>query len=266
MRMKKFAIVLVMVAAATGAQAQSKLKVFLTEKTPITIEVDGRHFDKTGTSITVGDLPPGKHYLRVFEMQRSRFGRPQEEVIYEGHVKTHPGNITLFELDAPSGNINVYDENLETYSSSPTIINPEENGQGARPYRGIPQPRYHNDGGDQQAQPETGMQPANNVQNTPPAAESTVTDARMAELKSKIAENGTDSKKLNDLKAALANDKLTTNQVSVMMDWLSFESSKVDFVEWAFPKTIDQQNFGSIELKFSYKDYQDEVDDFIKKH
>ena len=258
--MKKLALAAALVAVAVSAQAQSKLKVFLSEKTPISIELDGKHFDKTGTSITVGDLPPGRHYLRVFEMERSHFGRPQERVIYEGGVKTHFGNITLFELDAPTGNINVYDESMETYASSPTIMGTDENG---RPMQ--PGSRY--DGNRSQvSQPNENVQPVATPPIQPAAPESTLSDARMTALKAKVSENATDSKKLTEMKAELANDKISTNQVSVMMDWLSFESSKVDFVEWAFPKTTDQQNFGSIELKFSYKDYQDEVDDFIKKH
>ena len=69
---------------------------------------------------------------------------------------------------------------------------------------------------------------------------------------------------MNTLKDGLNGEKITTDQVSVMMDWFNFEATKVDFAKWAYPNTVDKENFISLENKFSYKNYQDDLDKFIK--
>jgi len=66
------------------------------------------------------------------------------------------------------------------------------------------------------------------------------------------------------LKDALANETFVTYQVGNMMDWFSFESSKVDFAEWAYTKTVDKENFTDLENKLTYKNYRDDLDKFIK--
>jgi Domain of unknown function (DUF4476) len=68
---------------------------------------------------------------------------------------------------------------------------------------------------------------------------------------------------MNLLKDELKNDKITTYQVSNIMDWFSFETSKVDFAKWAYNITLDKKYYRDLENKFSYKSYQDDLDKFI---
>ena len=50
----------------------------------------------------------------------------------------------------------------------------------------------------------------------------------------------------------------------VAVDWLSFESSKEEFAEWAYPITVDKDAYSSLESRFNYKNYQDDLDKFLK--
>jgi hypothetical protein len=74
----------------------------------------------------------------------------------------------------------------------------------------------------------------------------------------------TDVEITNQLKAALENETMTTFQVSELMELLNFESSKVDLAEWAYPKVTDKDFFGDLKNKLTYKNYQEDLDKFIK--
>jgi hypothetical protein len=109
-------------------------------------------------------------------------------------------------------------------------------------------------------------QPSYNQQGNqqPQEAQGTVTDAKMDDLKTSVAAKATDIEKTKLLKEELKNDKITTAQAGIIMDWFIFESSKVDFAKWAYNITVDKDYFPDLENKFQYKASQDDLDQFIK--
>ena len=50
------------------------------------------------------------------------------------------------------------------------------------------------------------------------------------------------------------------------MDFFNFEDSKVQFAKWAYPNTVDKENFATLESKLSYQNYVDDLDKFIKEN
>ena len=245
--MKKLVIILVLAAAGyTGSFAQCMLKVSLTSKQAINVALDGRYFNKRGTSVTVGDLPPGDHYLQIYTLVQKRNGRMREEVIYEGKISTNDGMITLFEYDSEKGgtiqeqDINSYVNDHPLPPGAPTGNNDNVNNNN------------NNDNNIQVASPVT----VNNI--------GTLTDSKTDQLKTQVDAKKTDSDKMKILKDVLKGEKITTDNVAYMMDWLNFESSKLDFVKWAYDLVVDKENYSMLDAKFSYKNYQDEFDNFIK--
>ena len=87
--MKRALIILALfVIGYDHAIAQCLLKVSLTNRQVINVAVDGRYFNKRGTSVTIGDLPPGNHYMQVYGIERKRNGKLREAVIYES-IRLH---------------------------------------------------------------------------------------------------------------------------------------------------------------------------------
>lgn len=243
--MKKTVFIFVLaVSCCFGAAAQSMLKVSTRDgNTPINVSVDGRYFNKRGTSVTVGELPFGRHYLKIFTLKYTRRGRGYEDVIFEGDVNTDDGMVTLFVYDPESGNADVQQQDMNTYlAAHPRPARGNWNGSNA---------------------------PGGYNRNTPaspaaPAPVSTLTDDRKNDLKGQVDAKKTDTEKMNLLKDALKNDKITTNQVGDMMDWFIFETAKEDFAKWAYSITSDKQYFSDLAGKFTYKTYQDDFDKFLK--
>jgi hypothetical protein len=264
--MKKSVMVLLALSFSfSGAWAQSMLKVRLADSSQFNVSVDGRYFNRRGTSITVGDLPPGEHRLKIFQTQLDRWGRGHEAVVFEGRVKTHEGMATLFGYDIDRDQVTETEQDMSAFPAPPPA---HQNGQRFRDQNydagnygnggngsnnGYSNNNYNNNGygGSQQS-------------SAPPAEPSTVTDAKMDDLKTATAAKATDIEKTNLLKDELKNDKISTAQIGVIMDWFIFESSKVDFAKWAYPITVDKNAFPDLENKFQYKASQDDLDQFLK--
>ena len=262
---KLFAVLIFIGAGITGAMAQSYIKVNLTDGSPLNVSVDGRYFNKRGTSVTVGDLPPGKHFLQIYTMRSDRRGRGREDVIYEGKVKTFNGGVTLVSYDPNSGEVMTYQQDASTYSfpqqQAPQQGNQQYPGNGYRRNNRFQQDngQYNNDNGQQYNNDNSG-----NAQPASPVQTGTLTEDKITQLKSKVQDAKTDVEITNQLKAALENETMTTFQVSELMDLLNFESSKVDLAEWAYPKVTDKDFFGDLKNKLTYKNYQEDLDKFIK--
>ena len=252
--MKNLSLILLLILASlSDAVAQSMIKVHLTDNTMINISVDGRYFSKKGTSITVGDLPPGRHLINIYTLQQDRRGRGHEESIYSGKVNTHAGYIAFLTYDPGTDQTDIQEQDINTYTQNTPAAN---NGGGNNVQPGQVNNNNNDYGNDNKYIPSGPV--------ASPVPTGTLTDAKTDNLKQSVAAKKTDTEKMNTLKDGLNGEKITTDQVSVMMDWFNFEATKVDFAKWAYPNTVDKENFISLENKLSYKNYQDDLDKFIK--
>jgi len=269
--MKKIIILLVfLVSGFASADAQSMLKVSLADRSVINISVDGRYFNKRGTTVTVGDLPPGRHSLKIFVASQDRRGRAREDVLYEGNVKTHNGSVTLFVYDANTDNIDIQEQDMDAYMANnpqPNNNAPMNNGNNGNNRFGYnDNNNYPNNQGNNNnyQNNNNGNYNNNNAPVASPAPVGTLTDDKTAKLKDRIAAKAADTQKLTELESALNDETYTTDQVGTMMDWLIFDETKVSFAKWAYTHVVDKDNFKSVENKFSYKNSQDDIDKFLQ--
>lgn len=254
-----FLILFSLIVLNTGAIAQSMLKVHLADNSQINVAVDGRYFNKTGTSVTVGDLPAGRHKLAIYTVVRTRYGRGREEMVYSGKVFTHEGNITIFSYDPYNHEKNEEEQDINSYTQNnpvPPARKPLHNG--ADTYGNNP-PQVNNNNNDYN----------NDNKYIPSPAASptgTLTDVKIDQLKTRVMDKKTDTDRMKLMKDALGGETMTTSQVGNMMDWYNFEDSKVQFAKWAYPNIVDKENFGTLESKLSYQNYVDDLDKFIKEN
>jgi hypothetical protein len=260
--MKSISLCLLCAAAFSGFQseAQSMLRVHLSDNDPITVSVDGRYFNRRGSSVTVGDLPYGNHTLKIFGMTRYYRGHRTLQQIYSGRVRTYQGMITQFEYDPSSGTVRTEDQDIQRDNHSRGSAQAE-----TYPERSNSNPSYTRENTQAATEPQEARPSSAPVASPVPAGDlTTLTDAKMSKLKSKADGKSNDTEKLNAIKEGLKNEKLSTYQVSEIMDWLSFENSKVAFAKWAYDKTSDREYYSDLNQKISNQAYQDELTEFIK--
>lgn len=272
--MKK--LILLLVVAFMGiadAVAQSQLRVHLADNSRISVAVNGRRFNTRGTSVTVGDLPPGRHSLRIYALTYDRWGRSFDRIVYQGSVVTRYMMATHFVYDRFSRRVNVRNVSLDgVYRNSPSDRHPD-NSQ----YR-----MNYDDGSDRTDNTNNSNyekydknQPAvaddeNRIPATPsgpvasPVPTGSFDDGESEKLKSKVEAKGTDTEKLKLIKETLKRETVTTFQVSYVMDWFLFESTKVEFAKWAYGITTDKDFYNDISAKFNYKSSKEELASFLQ--
>lgn len=280
--MKKLILATVIVATTPMvADAQSLLSVSLTDQAPITVSVDGRYFNKRGQTVTVGDLPQGRHWLKIYCYNRDRDGDTYGVVVYEGKVRTMRGQETVFTYDRYNGttvssvqpmnygsqgyesynnkNLNNYDDRSTQYQNQPGYDNYNNNS-------------YTNNTPDNQQVEAPAPLPEGTPLASPVSQEpevkvpkgTAVTTVVLDNLKKKADAKSNDTEKITVVKNGLNKSKLTSAQVAKIMGWFNFESTKEEFAEWAYTRTTDKDKYATtVRAKLTRKNYLDDFDTFL---
>lgn len=268
--------------------AQSMLKVSLANRQPITLSVDGRYFNKRGESVTVGDLPSGRHMLRVYITRRNEDGNMVPSIVYEGKVRTSFGLLTDYVIDIQGYNPNVV-STQKTIGEAMQELN-QDNGspidQRVSNYdqRGQQSLNLDTFGMSQQLGDQRDVAISDSIvpglpAGTPVASPISLSEEEQGKSKPKaspVAKNPkvaaiikalkplkTDTEKL--VKANEMVDKITLNSAGVaqIMTCFVFEASKVEFAKHAYARVTDKSNFKSVKTGLTMKSYRQEIDKLV---
>jgi|GEM_PF-456458 len=238
------------------------LRVRVSDNSPITIELDDRRFKPHGPSLLIGDLPKGRHYLRIFEY--GNYGGRHRNLVYEGVVKVHKNKITIAVLDVNTGYLD------ERFEDAPMQnMQQDNNGQAYNDNRGQ-QPmegnnnNYQNMNGNKEQAPPPPPPPAVKQYPPVPSEYSPVTADNISKTEAKVKDKITDTDKLKVLQSSLKKKSFNTDQLSLMMSWLTFEESRLELAKWAYVHTTDKNNFENLErTQFSENNNRYELDSYI---
>jgi hypothetical protein len=85
----------------------------------------------------------------------------------------------------------------------------------------------------------------------------------MSDLHSRVINRITDTDKLKLLQSVLGNRVISTEQAIQIVDWLSFESTKLEFAKWVYGNIIDRNNFWKIDSEFTFENTKTEFNNFL---
>ncbi len=258
--------------------AQSWLKVSLSDRSKITVAVDSRYFNQRGESVTVGNLPPGRHNVRIFTYRQDEDGTGYQKTVFEGMVKTYRDQVTIL----------TYDTYYRTTATSYAEGGYANNSQPGEQRHDYPENTNEQQTGNNQnynSQNNSNNQVDNSNSYQPPAAtsdratnepaaspvkkdeilnETPAKNAKLDKVKKKVLLKNTDTERMKLVNASFKKDRLSTDQVCKIMDWFSFESSKMEFAQWAYTHVTDKHNYSKTRDKLTYKSYREEMDQFLK--
>lgn len=265
--------------------AQSMLKVSLANRQPITLSVDGRYFNKRGESVTVGDLPSGRHMLRVYITRMNEDGNMVPSIVYEGRIRTSFGLLTDYVIDIQGYNPNVV-STQKTIGEAMQEMKQEQmatTDQRAGNYdqRGQQYMNMDTLGMGQQVDEQKSASVADSVVPALPAGTPVASPVSLSEEETSVnkpkASNApknpkvaaiikalkplkTDTEKL--VKANEMVDKIMLNSYGVaqIMTCFVFEASKVEFAKHAYSRVTDKGNFKSVKAGLTMKSYRQEID------
>ncbi len=245
--MKKLLLLLlgfVFTISVYAQEPRSILKIKLSNNQPLTIEIDGRRFNKVNTRLTVGDLPKGRHRLKVYRyIANSNGSGGQAKLVFEGSVKIAPYTMAYCIVDARTGRMEFYERDIDKpndaddreFNDDKTAANDTDDRRDGR---------NNDDRGSYNKKDVLSQKDVDNLK--------TLADARI-----------TDSDKLKLLQTELGKKYYTTEQVRTMMRWLSFESSKLDLAKSSFSRVTDKNNYKMLETEFTFSSSKEEFNEYI---
>lgn len=98
-----------------------------------------------------------------------------------------------------------------------------------------------------------------------PAQKQVLNAARINQLSAAVQEKITDTDKQKLMQQELSDLTMSTAQVSTMLDWLTFEGSKLEFAKWAYPRVNDRLSYGQLKSKFSFLSSKKAIDNLMLK-
>lgn len=227
----------------------SALKVVLNDGSPLVVTLDDRRYNKHGVSLTIGDLPPGKHYVKVYAYTPYK-GKPggNAELVFSGKIKIKPGTFAYAVVDPGNGTLSLTENPLSDQNSPPPQASPRSFNEGDRSQvtSSVSQPS---------------SSAADNTRAPVPPYDLTAMD--FANVKKVAGEKETDSEKLKAMQAALGEHTYSTDQVKEMLGWFSFDDTRVTFAKWCYPHVVDKANYGELSSIFSFENTRNDFDKFM---
>lgn len=221
-------VLVAMSSAFAGYHERSVLEIRLSDHSPLVVSVDGRNYNKHGRTVTVGNLPKGWHDLRVYEYLEYKKGGARAKLLYTGRIRIDAGTVTHCIVDVQTRRMRIKTMDLEdTYLD------------------------YDDDRDNDERRDDNSRR--GNVFST----------QDMDDLKARVDDRITDTDKLTLMKSVLSDRRYYSTQVRTMMDWLSFESSRVDFAKWSYDRALDKQDYWKLEDVFTFSSSKDEFNKHI---
>lgn len=228
-------IVITTYAGALAQGARSVLKFKFNDGSRIAVAIDSRYYDKEGKSITIGNLPEGRHYIKIFKFvpyRNESGGRARE--VYKGGIRISSGTITQFTYDMRDGKLYANTEFLDANYRD------EED-----------KDSYRNNRNDDRGRTDDVYY------------SNTWREQDMNDLKQRVNERITDGDKLKLMQSALKERSYTTAQMATMLGWLSFDDSKVTLAKWGYDYVSDKQNYWKLESEFTFSGSKEEFNSYI---
>ncbi len=266
--MKKLLGVFVLFIGTADVFGQSMLHVRFADNSRFNLEINGRYFDKRGKSLTVGDLPTGRHQIKIYSVAYDRWGKPYDKPVYQGIVRTYWGTMTYFSYDPYSREVVTHQELYDDASKYEADQPSAEKSRVEERYRELhrtnePQAETAQRSEYRKSSPVEDSRVVSPVPNR--VAMGSFSEREEGKLKYKVDMRETDTDKLKVIKSGLRREKVSTYQVGQIMDWLLFESTRVEFAKWVYSNVVDKESFSSLYEKMSYKSSKEELRQFVAR-
>lgn len=243
--------------------AQSRrcaIQVRSRDNRPITIVMDGRHFRKYGTVLTLGDIPEGRHELKVYyyypaETRRGSYsGRytGRAELIYKERIRIDGGMMYYCVVNPDRGTMRVEESRMISLDERSTAYPIDGNAD------------FSDGSNDESWEYDRGR----NDQSSSLSyynEKNRISESQMALLKSSVNEKNAASDKVRTIKMYLENKTLITEQVLEILNWLSFEGSKVEVAKYCYPKVSDPDNYLMVSNKLGFQSSKRELEQEMQR-
>ncbi|MEN9339623.1 MAG: hypothetical protein RIQ62_935 [Bacteroidota bacterium] len=282
-RILLFALLLCVVIPSFASWKRAMLRVKHELGRNISIEIDGRRYNKMSRSLTVEDVTPGRHRVRIFKYNTNGHGYSTGKLIYQGMIEVRPGRIYYCIVN--EGNLDV-EENccIDDYGHWNQNDSWEPREKWERPSYGQdddPELSWNNNNSwnqndnrgnhnNNQGNHSNNQGSYNNNQgnyndNQWDNYNGQMSEGRFSELIAQIRKASFENSKTSVAKQALKTNRITCKQLLAILNEFSFESTKLQFAKDAYKSVTDKNNYFLINDTFTFQSSKDDLLEFLER-
>ena len=238
-----FAISLFAAPIPIGAKPKSMLTIKSNDLGDVRVVLDGKRFESNTSTITIQDLNPGYHTIKVYHQKSTGFFsilNKRYEVVYNTSLNIRAG--TLIQLT------------VDRFGKTSMMESKIGRGQGRGSENDYGRDRdfnYDHDGQwgdyDNNAGYAKGMN-----------------DREFKQTVQEISKEWLETNKLKSATQIVTTNNLTSAQVKQLVLLFNFESNKLELAKQAYRNTVDKNNYSMINDVFSFSGSKDELARFIR--
>lgn len=206
-------------------------------------EIDGRQFNMKNNSFTVGYMAEGYHQVKIFRESRKNgfgFGR-REDIVYKGSIYLKRGfhtDITVNRFGKVLVDERRIDRNDDWYQDEDEYYD-DHNG-------------YDNEHGNNNGGWNNGY---GNV----------MRGNEFESVKESLRKEWFEANRLKSVKFIIDKNNFTTQQVKELMGLFTFENNKLEIAKYAYPKTVDKQNYYQVNEMLTFNSSKEELMKFVRR-
>lgn len=250
--MKNIFLFLLILTSASNTFAQNWNKALLRIREErgraISVSVDGRRINKMGRSLTVNDLAPGRHMIKVHLYNSNGHGYTNSILIYQGDIMVKPGRIYYCTVSRKAMDIEEnccidnygHWNNNDDWQQWEDVDDSWNNNQQWNH-------DHHNNYNDNTWDDHSGV----------------MSIGRFDLLVQQVRKASFESSKVNVASQALRNNRITTSQMISLLNEFSFESTKLKFAKDYYRVVVDRRNYFMINDVFTFQSSKDDLTDFL---
>lgn len=229
---------------SASAQRRSKprsvIQFSLSDGSPLTIAVNDRYYKKIGNTLTLGDLPGKRPYIKVYQYRPYADGKGgKAELVFSGTIKIKPGTSYTALIDISRHQLILNDMQADQAPSG-------YSNQAASPAADNAYDEHNTTYSDAQ-QDNAPVPPATNIEY----------------LKQQMDAQDADLNKLNLAKQYVDNNTCTVNDISDITASLLFDDTKLSFLKYAYDKVSDKNNYNSLASVFDTEESKAAFNSFL---
>jgi hypothetical protein len=222
----------------TTLHAQTKLSVTLVGNSAVRIVIDDRNYICQDNSLTIDDLTPGYHSVKLFLVKKEKWNNP-------GYGQM------------------VYNANLILKSQFYTDVVVNRFGKALVDEQPLSRGDFYDNGGKDWDNNNNNNHPV--VTNPrPPQQPQQMQDNAFVAAREAIRKESFDNNKMALAQQIADNNYFSTAQVKELVKLFSFDERKLDFAKYAYGRTVDKNNYFMINEVFSFSKSKEELADYIR--
>ncbi len=231
----------------------------------ISVTIDGQRYQKIGRTVSIPNVQPGRHMIKVFTYNSNGYGYRNGILLYQGNITVNPGSIYYCSvidrgMDVEENcciddyghwnnndNWDNWDEESHTWNNN-RRWNRDDRWNNNNHYN-------YNDDNDARHYEENEWAHFNGG----------LSNSRYLQLIDQVRKASFESSKVNVLNVMLRNTTFTVAQMSGMLKELSFESTKLQFAKDNYSKLSDKRNAFLINDLFTFQSSKDDFLEFLNR-